>query len=170
MANTISWTKRATYVSLSDESALKQFENIGQNKGLMFSFKDEEVITFPSAEDACVSPKSWKDKTGKTQRSLNCLAHSDIRGVFDFPIAALRRVPVDEDRPSLYDDDNVLGEMLAQSNLSDIERYKLLLGKTIKVSVVKLRAPEFEWSAEKGWSVVEGKYSSLTCFKFSEEK
>lgn len=167
MANAIVWTKKASYVALSDENALKQFESIGQNKGLVFSFKEGETVTFPSAEDACVSPKSWKDKSGKTQRSLNCMAHSDLRGQFDFPIAALRRVPVEEDRARLFGDDNTLGEALAQSNLSDLERYRSLLGKTIRVSeVLKLRTPEFEWSAEKGWEVIPDKFGSITCFKF----
>ena len=167
MANAIVWTKKASYVSLSDENALKQFESVGQNKGLVFSFKEGEIITFPSAEDACVSPKSWKDKSGKTQRSLNCMAHSDLRGQFDFPIAALRRVPIEEDRARLFGDDNTMGESLAQSNLSDLERYRSLLGKTIRVSeVLKLRTPEFEWSAEKGWEVIPDKFGSITCFKF----
>lgn len=168
MAN-IAWAKKANAISLSNQDALKALETIGQNKGLAFSFKDDEVITFPSIEEAAVSVKQWKDKSGKTQRNLTGLAHSDLRGQFEVPLAAFRRVPIEEERAELYNEDNVLGETLAQSNLSDIERYKLLCGKTIRVTVVKLHSREFEWDSEKKeWKIVEGKLNNLTCFRFED--
>lgn len=169
MANAIAWTKKANSVSLSNEAALKEFESIGQNKGLAFSFRDGEIITFPPLADAAVSAKQWKDKAKKTQRSLTGLAHSESRGQFDVPLAAFRRVPIESERGQLYDEDNVLGETLAQSNLSDIERYKLLVGKTIRVTVVKLHSPVFEWDTEKlEWKRLEDKLNDLTCFKFED--
>lgn len=165
----ISWTVKNGMVSLSNEAELAKLELIGQNKGLAFSFRDEEIIEFPALADAAVSVKTWKDKAKKTQSSLYGMAHSAVRGQFDVPLAAFRRVPIEEERAQLYDEDNVLGETLAQSNLSDIERYKLLVGKTIKVTVVKLHSPVFEWDKDKGeWSRVEGELNSLTCFKFED--
>jgi hypothetical protein len=157
-------------VSLSDETALAKLEHIGQNKGLAFSFREGETIVFPPLSDACVSSKTWKDKTKKSQTSLYGMAHSDARGgQFDVPLAAFRRVPIESEREDLYED-NSLGEMLAQSNLSDIDRYKLLCGKTIRVvSVEKLHSPHFDWDAEKGeWARHPEKVDNLTCFKFED--
>lgn len=169
MAN-ISWTMKNGMVSLSNEEELAKLEQIGQNKGLAFSFRDEETITFPPLADAAVSVKTWKDKAKKTQSSLYGMAHSTVRGgQFDVPLAAFRRVPIEEERAQLYDEDNILGETLAQSNLSDIERYRLLAGKTIKVTVVKLHSPVFEWDKDSGeWKRVEGQLNPLTCFKFED--
>lgn len=169
MAN-ISWTKKNGMVSLSNEAALKELESIGQNKGLAFSFKEDEIITFPSLAEGAVAPKQWKDKAKKTQRSLMGLCHSTQRGgIFEVPLAAFRRVPIESERVDLYEG-NALGEMLAQSNLSDIDRYKLLCGKTIKVtSVEKLHSPHFDWDSEKGeWTRHPEKVDDLTCFKFMD--
>lgn len=165
-----SWTMKKGMVSLSNEAELAKFEHIGQNKGLAFSFRDEEIIEFPKIDEAAVSVKTWKDKAKKTQSSLYGMASSDVRGgQFDVPLAAFRRVPIEDEREQLYDEDNVLGETLAQSNLSDIERYKLLCGKTIKVTVVKLHSPVFEWDKDAGeWKRVEGQFHDLTCFKFKD--
>lgn len=139
MANIKQIVKREGYIALDNAKALETLNQIGVDQGLFFFFRDGEIITFPDEKDAYVLSLKYKNFP-----YISGVAVSNIMGQVEIPMSQFRRIPADVDRAALFDESNKLGEHLARQGMSDISRYRHLLGKKIKVTKVALKFPQFE--------------------------
>lgn len=165
MANIKKIAKREGYLALNNAKALETLEQIGVDNGLVFFFRDGEIITFPDEKDAYVLSLKYKDFP-----YISGVAVSDIMGQVEIPISQFRRVPADIDQPVLYDEDNKLGEYLARRGMSDLSRYRHLLGKKVKVTKVTMRFPQFEDDPDNPGKrrIKPDSYDMRPCYKFEE--
>ena len=140
------------------------FAKIGENKGLAFTFRKQEVIHFPTADKCLLIPKKFGDAT-----VLYIPGFSEARNRFvSIPLAMFRRIPVlDAERDEFFDP-SVRGLNLTLAELSyDVERARLLCEtKTIICNdIFPMHRAWLEQNADGKWVRVEGKVKPLDMYE-----
>lgn len=111
--------------TFSKEEVLKNPDlmNLGENRGIPFSFMVGEVLTLP--ETMVYVPHSFT-RDGTQRFTLWFLAESQYRGVIEVPIAIFCRVPsLESERELLFTEENALGKSLSEQ-IKDVRRGDIL--------------------------------------------
>lgn len=112
-----------TGMSLADAEKNRKMMEIGEGKGLSFSFIEGEKILFPKPEEAFPYTKKFRDTD-----LLYITGYSDKRGRFvEIPISTFRKRPVGEgELERIYDETvNSLNCRLAEAS-NDLARFRIL--------------------------------------------
>ena len=128
------WALKGVDLLKEENSAyLAEIQSLGEGKGIPFSFKEGEVITFPAFEEMGFVKRTVTFKE-KDYAVLSVLAESNFRKDIEVPLSIFRRLPAfDEDRKVLFDKAPLTEELL-QSQLGDLGRAKLLAGTKVKIA------------------------------------
>ena len=79
--------------SLSAMGTDKKFNKLGEGKGLIFTFREDEVVHFPKPEECYPIPKKFGDTI-----VLYITGYSESRQrMVDIPAATFRRIPATEE-------------------------------------------------------------------------
>ena len=106
---------------------------LGANSGFGFSFKNEDLVTFPVVKDLLFQVKTRKLRK-EEHKLLYVGAAVNDKPQF-IPVWALRKRPQRKDNlPVQLSEHDLYMEIMGQEN--DIERCLLLAGATCKVSIV----------------------------------
>jgi len=153
-----------------NQGFLDEVCSLGEGKGIPFTFKKDEVITFDPFEETILVKRTvtFRDEDYAV---LNVLAESNFRRTIEIPLSIFRRIPaLEEDRKKLFDK-FPLSEELAQGQLGDLGRIKILAGSTIEVSgVFMMLRQTFTRDANGRFTrdseeVVKTKGEYLTCYQ-----
>ena len=148
---------------------LEEIQSLGEGKGVPFSFKENEVITFPKFEEMGFIKRivTFKEKDYPV---LSILAESNFRKEVEIPLSIFRRNPAfDEDRKVLFDKAPLTEELL-QSQLGDLGRAKILSEKKVKISKEYIFLRQTFTATPKGFvrdgeEVIKTKGEKITCYK-----
>lgn len=137
-ANEVAYTVAdlLTKVKESDAEAIAALENIqevGRNKGVIYTPKSGSVITFDKYEDSVIVVRASTFNDNLILQ-LNVIAVDAVIGDVELPIAIFRRKPaLKEDLEALMK--NKFTAQLLQNYIGDLKRLEMLSGKSWKVSI-----------------------------------
>ena len=106
----------------NDPDKFSEYEElfaIGEGKGEPFSLEKGETVTFPTPDEAYLVVRAFEATNKKVYKTLHVNATSSRRGELIFPLAILRRIPVNPKDVKTLKKDRILTEQLIQSNLVD---------------------------------------------------
>ena len=142
-------------------SALEDLQEIGKNKGIIYTPSEGETITFDPFEESVIVVRA-NEYDGRTIFQLNVLATSSEIGDVEVCIAMFRRKPgLEEDTKKLMK--NKLNAMLLQNFIGDLKRLEILAGKKILIKKDE-RWPRQEFAKGK-----DGKTRQVDVSKLPEE-
>lgn len=158
-------------------SVVKQMKE-DTRRGVGVYFKEGEEIYFPPFEKMIFELRGFEVYNGTIRINLAVSAYCERYKTFMFPLAIVRRVPLDE--PIEIDDkeyesgrdflleDNPLGSILIKNTLSDLDRCKILADSVVKVTArLRLTQAKFGEGADGKPQRVEGS-RTLTCYRFAK--
>lgn len=154
---------------------LHEIKQIG-DKGVSIYFKDGDVISFPSYEDAKIRKTGFETVNGKVVPLLDIEAYCDRWGFFWCPMSIFRRIPIDfkldgqeKDDFTMLQENNPFGALLLPKQ-PDYERILKLVGKTI-IMTEKCKYHKPTYKAVNGAIVRDDTVvQPLTCYKFKEDE
>ena len=124
----------------NDQDLMKKVDKIGESKGTYVNFKKDDIVTFPSEEDAEIYLDGFVIYNGEKRLALSCKAHNERLGFFACPMALFRRTPLMEKLQGQdvaeYDQfttGNDFGEQLLIAK-NDLARVKMMLGGEIRIT------------------------------------
>lgn len=159
--------------SFSELSTAPELKELGQNRGLPFTFLEGETLTFESLKDAVFFTSTFKSG-GNTYHILKTFAVSDKRGLVRVPAAALCRIPSLEEERDLLFAENEFGKKLADAEADWLRL--VLCCEAGKVKVTKrLMLHQDRWVTNKETNERERvqdspellNRKSLVCFQFA---
>lgn len=158
-------------------SVVKQMKE-DTRRGVGVYFKEGEEIYFPPFEKMTFELRGFEVYNGTIRINLAVSAYCERYKTFMFPLAIVRRVPLDE--PIEVDDeeyesgrdflleDNPLGSILIKNTLSDLDRCKILADNVVRVTArLRLTQAKFGEGADGKPQRVEGS-RTLTCYRFAK--
>ena len=163
--NSINWTAEmqsngAATVALA-EAAIKYIK-VGENKGLRFKFRENEVVHFPPEDKCVLVPKTFNGGT-----VLYIPGFSEARErIVHIPLAVFRRIPLEKDQDMFFDPSiRPFMVMLAECDY-DIQRARALCGaKTIVCKeIIHAHGAWLEQDADGKWHRVEDKERPMDLF------
>lgn len=143
--------------------------SLGEGKGIPFAFKDNETVTFPPFEEM-IFVKRMTEFHGKEYALLYVYGVSDLRNDVEVPLSIFRRVPgIEADRIAFFSK-SALTEQLAQSQLGDLGRARILSSNRVKVDPGKKYLRQTFTVTPQGTTrdseeIIRKKGETLTCYK-----
>lgn len=125
-----------------------------RSRGAFPVLKEDEYLTFKSADELVIFPRRWGQ--GKTP-TLTTLGFSHrLNRYIEIPASLFCKLSTqDEENSSLYEDDNLFGQSLLP-RMNDSERLAKVAGKTLRVSkVMKLKTAGFTLGDDGKWRINE---------------
>lgn len=136
--NNITWSKKGSIVSetLSFAELEKNYVNVGDNRYCPAYFELDEVITFPEKKDMEFFARSFKKRDGKISHSIMVKVHSSKKGEYFADITDFLRIPIPAECGEFFKE-SPISYILLKVMANDIQRIKHLMGKTLKVHMIK---------------------------------
>ena len=157
----------------NDEELRKKVDKIGEAKGSYVSFQKDEIVSFPSEEDAVIYLDGFVIYNGEKRLALSCKAHSERLGFFACPMAIFRRKPLEAklegQDTSEYDQfaaGNNFGEQLLIAK-NDLARVQMMLGGQVRITD-KMSCHQYDFVMDAVTKQVRqdpNKLKPLICYK-----
>ena len=161
----------AQLVEDSNKAFYEEIVSLGEGKGIAFAFKANEHVTFPKFEEM-IFVKRTTTFHGKEYALLYVYGSSDFRGDVEVPLSIFRRVPGLEEDQAAFFKDSPLTEQLAQSQLGDLGRARILSDHTIVVDEGKKYLRQTftttpQSTTRDSEEIIRKKKETLTCYRVS---
>lgn len=157
-------TGGASGVKLDTAATTPKYAKLGENKGLRFKFRQNEVVHFPKPEDCVLIPKKYGE-----QDVLYIPAYSEARKRFvKIPLAVFRRVPCfDQEETEFFDpNERNLNVLLAEMDYDVNRAYELCrIGSIQCTKIWPAHRAWLEQDASGKWKRIDDKSKPLDLFE-----